>query len=223
MRKFYENYPDAQILQQAVAKLPWGHNVVLLDKVKTNQERLWYAEQCIKNGWSRNILQVFIENALFKRDGKAITNFTHTLPSPQSDLAQQITRDPYCFKFLCLEENFREKELEQGLINHMQKLLLELGKGFAFVGRQHRLEIDGKEFVIDLLFYYIPMHCYAIVELKNSEFQPEFAGKMNFYLSAIDRLMKTEHNNPTIFHKRTLSCLLYATGCCLFHFVLCFV
>ncbi len=198
MRQFADAYPDFKITQQAVAQIPWGHNIVLLTKLKDRAERLWYAKKTIENGWSRSMLLIWIENNLYKREGKAITNFKDTLPLPQSDLAQQITRDPYCFQFLSLEENFREKELEIGLIDHIQKLLLEFGRGFAFVGRQCRLEIDGKEFSIDLLFYHTVLHCYIITELKIEEFQPEFAGKMNFYLGAVDRLLKKENDNPSI-------------------------
>lgn len=198
MRRFYETYPDHQILQQLVAKLPWGHNIILIDKLDSNEKRLWYAQKVIENGWSRNMLLIWIENNLYGREGKAITNFKNTLPNPQSDLAQQVTRDPYCFQFLTLEEDFRERELEKGLMDHVQKLLSEFGRGFAFVGRQCCLEVDGKEFFVDLLFYHTHLHCYVVAELKTDEFQPEFAGKMNFYLGAVDRLLKTDMDNPSI-------------------------
>jgi predicted nuclease of restriction endonuclease-like (RecB) superfamily len=198
MRQFFDAYPDLEITKQAVAQIPWGHNILLIQKLRTVEERLWYASKTIENGWSRSMLLIWIENNLYKREGKAITNFKDTLPLPQSDLAQQMTRDPYCFQFLSLEEDFREKELEKGLIDHVQKLLSEFGRGFAFVGRQCSLEVDGKEFLLDLLFYHTTLHCYVIAELKTEEFQPEFAGKMNFYLGAVDRLMKKDNDNPSI-------------------------
>lgn len=198
MRRFYETYPDAQILQQLVAKLPWGHNIILMEKLSSNEERLWYANKTVENGWSRSLLTIWIENKLYHREGKAVTNFKTTLPQPQSDLAQQMTRDPYCFQFLSLEENFKEKELEKGLIDHVQNLLSEFGRGFAFVGRQCRLEIDGEDFMIDLLFYHLTLHSYVIAELKTEKFKPEYAGKMNFYLGAVDRLLKKENDNPSI-------------------------
>lgn len=198
MAQFAKEYPDFLIGQQAVGQIPWGHNMILLQKLTDTQERLWYANKTIENGWSRSTLLIWIENNLYRREGKAVTNFASALPSPQSDLAQQITKDPYCFQFLSMEEDFREKELEQGLIDHVQKLLMEFGRGFAFVGRQICIEVDGKDFFIDLLFYHTDLHCYIVAELKVDEFQPEFAGKMNFYLGAVDRLLKKENDNPSI-------------------------
>lgn len=195
---FYSNYPDFTILQQPVAKLPWGHNILLMDKLKSNEERLWYAKKAIENGWSRSMLIVWIENDLYRREGKATTNFKDTLPLPQSDLAQQATKDPYIFDFLSMDEDFRESELEKGLIDHIQKLLMEFGRGFAFVGRQVCLEVDGDEFFVDLLFYHTALHCYVVVELKTEKFKPEFAGKMNFYLGAVDRILKKEKDNPSV-------------------------
>lgn len=198
MRQFAEAYPDFEITQQPVAQIPWGHNVLLLTKLKEINQRLWYAQKIIENGWSRSILLIWIENNLYKREGKAITNFKHTLPSPHSDLAQQSTKDPYIFDFISMDEKFRERELEKGLIDHVQSLLMEFGRGFAFVGRQISLEVDGDEFLVDLLFYNTSLHSYVIVELKTSSFKPEFAGKMNFYLGAVDRLLKKENDNPSI-------------------------
>jgi len=198
MRQLYDAYSDAEFAQQLVAQIPWGHNTILLQKLNNTEERLWYAAKIIENGWSRSMLLIWIENNIYKREGKAITNFKSTLPHPQSDLAQQITRDPYCFEFLSLEEDFREKELEKGLLDHIQKLLMEFGRGFAFVGRQCPLEIDGDEFLVDLLFYHTTLHCYVIVELKTEKFKAEFAGKMNFYLGAVDRILKKENDNPSI-------------------------
>lgn len=198
MRQFYDAYPEREITQQPVAQIPWGHNTLLLEKVKNSKERLWYASKTIENGWSRAMLVIWIENDLYNREGKAITNFKNTLPSPHSDLAQQATKDPYLFDFLSMDEKFREKELEQGLIDHIQKLLMEFGRGFAFIGRQCELILDGKSFLVDLLFYHVVLHAYVIVELKTVEFEPEFAGKMNFYLGVVDRLLKKENDNPSI-------------------------
>lgn len=198
MRDFYEAYQDPTILQQVVAKLPWGHNILLLDSLKTDKERLWYAAKTIENGWSRSMLTVWIENDLYSRDGKAVTNFKKALVSPQSDLAQQATKDPYVFEFVSMTEDFKERELEKELIDHIQNLLMEFGRGFAFVGRQVRLEVDGDEFFLDLLFYHTALHCYVVVELKTEKFKPEFAGKMNFYLGAVDRYLKKENDNPSI-------------------------
>jgi len=198
MVAFAREYQKNPIAQQAVAQIPWGHNILLLDKIQDNTKRLWYAEKTIEHGWSRSMLLVWIENDLYGREGKAISNFKETMPSIQSDLAQQITKDPYCFQFLSLEKDFKERELEQGLIDHVQKLLLEFGRGFAFVGRQVCLPVDGKDFFLDLLFYHTTLHCYVVCELKTEEFQPEFAGKMNFYLGAVDMLLKKENDNQSI-------------------------
>lgn len=198
MAQLAKEYPDFLIGQPPAGQITWSHNIVLLQKLDNREERTWYAKKTIENGWSRNMLKIWIENNLYHREGKAISNFKDTLPLPQSDLAQQMTRDPYCFQFLSMEANFREMELEKGLIDHVQKLLSEFGRGFAFVGRQCRFEIDGDEFVIDLLFYHTTLHCYIITELKAVQFKPEFAGKMNFYLGAVDRLLKKENDNPSI-------------------------
>jgi predicted nuclease of restriction endonuclease-like (RecB) superfamily len=206
MRAFYIAYSNCPTAVRQLQKdnlepflnIPWGHNFILLDKLKSFEERMWYAKKTLENGWSRSMLTIWIENDLYRREGKAITNFKTCIPAPQSDLAQQATKDPYVFNFLSMDANFREKELEQGLIDHMQKLLMEFGRGFAFVGRQCCLEVDGKEFFVDLLFYHIALHSYVVVELKTEEFQPEFAGKMNFYLGAVDRLLKKENDNPSI-------------------------
>jgi predicted nuclease of restriction endonuclease-like (RecB) superfamily len=203
MRAFYQAYEKvpqavAQLTDLPVFSLPWGHNTLILEKVKNTKARLWYAAKTIENGWSRSMLIIWIENDLYNREGKAITNFKSTLPAVQSDLAQQATKDPYLFDFLCLDEKFRESELEQSLIDHIQKLLMEFGRGFAFVGRQCELIIDGDEFFVDLLFYHTVLHCYVVVELKTGKFKPEFAGKMNFYLGAVDRLFKKENDNPSI-------------------------
>lgn len=197
MRKFSETYLDINCAT-AVAQIPWGHNIVLMDKVTTLEQRLWYAQQTLENGWSRSVLGMWIESDLYGRQGKAITNFRRTIPSLQSDLAEQVLKDPYNFQFLALEKRFREKELEQGLIEHIQKFLLELGEGFAFVGRQYKIEVSEKEYFVDLLFYHLHLRCYIVVELKATDFDPRDTGQLNFYLSAIDDLMRHQDDKPTI-------------------------
>jgi predicted nuclease of restriction endonuclease-like (RecB) superfamily len=171
---------------QAVAEIPWFHNVVLIEKLKDPAERLWYAEKIVEHGWSRAVLVHQIELDLYGRKGKAITNFRETLPSPQSDLAQQILKDPYIFDFLALADGARERELHLGLIEHLREFMLELGVGFAFVGSQYHVEVDEQDYYIDLLFYHLNLRAFVAIDLKVEEFKPEFAGKMNFYLSAID-------------------------------------
>lgn len=198
MVQFAREYPDFEISQQAVGQIPWGHNIALLQKIDNQEERIWYAKKTIENGWSRNVLVTWIENKLFHRQGKAVNNFKQTLPALQSDLAEQTLKDPYCFDFLALRENFEEKELENGLLEHIQKFLLELGAGFAFIGRQYHLEVGGNDFYIDLLFYHTKLRCYCVIELKNTNFKPEYAGKMNFYLSAVDDLVRHPDDKPTI-------------------------
>jgi len=195
MRAFAEAWP---IVQQPVALLPWGHNVRLLDLTKSADERLWYAEQAIRNGWSRNVLVMQIESGLFRRQGKAITNFQATLPAPQSDLAQQILKDPYNFDFLTLTQEARERDLEHGLLAHLRQFLIELGVGFAFVGSQVPLEVGGEDFKLDLLFYHLKLRCFVVIDLKMGAFKPEYAGKMNFYLSAIDDMLRHPDDKPSI-------------------------
>lgn len=198
MTQFAKENPEFQISQTVFGQITWSHNIVLLQKLNNKKERSWYASKAIENGWSSRMLVIWIENDLYNRDGKAISNFKDTLPLPQSDLAQQVTKDPYIFDFLSMDEDFRERELEQGLIDHVQKLLMEFGRGFALVGRQCKLEVDGDDFFVDLIFYHTSLHAYVIVELKTEKFKPEFAGKMNFYLGAVDRLMRKENDNPSI-------------------------
>ena len=184
MRAFAEAWPDEQIMQAPLAQITWYHNIALVEKLSKPQERLWYARQAVQNGWSRNVLVHQIESGVYKRQGKALTNFTRTLPAPQSDLAQQVVKDPYNFDFLTLAAEAHERELERGLIEHIRDFLLELGVGFAFVGSQYPLEVGGQEFRIDLLFHHLRFRALVVVELKTGESQPEFSGKMNFYLSA---------------------------------------
>ncbi|WP_165223270.1 PDDEXK nuclease domain-containing protein [Aquisphaera insulae] len=198
MRAFAEAWPEEPIVQQLVAQIPWGHNVRLLDHVKDPDERVWYIRKTIENGWSRNILEIQIETDLYRHQGKALNNFAATLPKPQSDLAEQILKDPYNFDFLTLGDAAREREIERGLMEHIRQFLLELGVGFAFVGSQHRLEVGGEEFFIDLLFYHLKLRAYVVIELKATEFRPEHAGKMNFYLSAVDDLLRHPQDAPTI-------------------------
>lgn len=197
MRQFAEAYPDS-IRETAVSQIPWGHNIMLLQRVDTLQKRLWYAQQTIENGWSRDMLASWIKSDLFSRQGKAVNNFKKTLPELQSDLAEQTLKDPYNFSFLALDKKYREQELEQGLVDHIQKFLMELGQGFAFIGRQHRFEVSGKEYSIDLLFYHVKLRCYVVVELKATEFDPRDAGQMSFYLSAVDDLLRHPEDRPTI-------------------------
>lgn len=197
MRQFAEEYPNG-IYETAVSQIPWGHNIVLLQKLDDTKERLWYAGQVIVNGWSRNVLLNWIESDLYHRQGKAINNFKNTLPELQSDLAEQMLKDPYNFSFLALDHKYREQELEQGLVQHIQTFLIELGQGFAFVGRQYPLEVAEKDYSIDLLFYHLKLRCYVVVELKATEFDPRDAGQMSFYLSAVDDLIRHPEDRPTI-------------------------
>lgn len=178
--------------------LPWGSNIILIEKVKDPATRLWYARKTLENGWSRAVLTVQIESRLHERSGKAITNFERTLPPAQSDMAREVLKDPYTFDFLTLGEDAHERDLERGLVEHVQKLLLEMGAGFAFVGRQVPLEVGDEDYYLDLLFYHLRLRCFVVVDLKMRPFEPEFAGKMNFYLSAVDDQMRHEHDAPTI-------------------------
>lgn len=198
MRAFAEAWPDSEFVQQVVALLPWGHNVRLLDAIKAPAERTWYARQAIEHGWSRNVLVHQIASGLFARQGSALTNFSRTLPAPQSELAQQILKDPYTFDFLSLGPEMLERDLERGLIEHLRALILELGKGFAFVGSQYHLEVGGQDYYLDLLFYHLRLRCFVVIELKIEDFKPEFAGKMNFYLSAVDDQLRHKDDQPTI-------------------------
>lgn len=198
MRKFAEIWDDEQFVQQAAAQIPWFHNCVILDKTKTTEEREFYIQKTIENGWSRNILVLQIESNLYERQGNAVTNFELTLPKPQSDLANQLLKDPYNFDFLTLHDAAVERDLEKALLENIQRFLLELGVGFAFVGSQYNLEVGGEDFFIDLLFYHVNLRCYVVIDLKMGKFKPEFAGKMNFYLSAVDDLLKNEGDEPSI-------------------------
>ena len=198
MRAFAEAWPDEEFVQQAVAQIPWGHNVRILDYVKDPAHREWYIRATLEHGWSRDVLVHQIESGLHKRAGAAVTNFERTLPPPQSDLAQQITKDPYTFDFLRISEDVHERELERGLVAHLRDFLLELGIGFAFVASQYRLDVGGNDFYIDLLFYHLKLRCYVVIDLKAKAFEPEFVGKMNFYLSAVDDLLRHPDDKPSV-------------------------
>ncbi|MEX3614422.1 MAG: PDDEXK nuclease domain-containing protein [Burkholderia gladioli] len=198
MRAFAESWPESEVVQEVLAQLSWYHHVALLDKLKDRIARTWYAKAAIEYGWSRNILVMQIETRLYEREGKAITNFAQRLPAPQSDLAAAVLKDPYVFDFLGLGREAQERTIENALVDHIVRFLLELGAGFAFVGRQVHLEVGGDDFFIDLLFYHLKLRCYVVVELKATSFKPEYTGQLNFYLSAVDGLLRHEHDQPTI-------------------------
>lgn len=198
MRSLAAFYVDREFVQQVVAQIPWGHITHLIDHIKDSHERDFYIQQTIENGWSRNVLVHQIESGLYERQGKAVTNFSHTLPSEQSDLAQDMIKDPYHFDFLGFGKDLKERVLEQKLVERVKDFLLELGKGFAYVGNQYHLEVGGQDHYLDLLFYHLRLRCYIVIELKVGDFQPEYAGKMNFYLSAVDDLLRHPDDHPTL-------------------------
>ena len=186
------------ILQRSVAQLPWGINITLMQKIAHLPTRLWYVERALEQGWTRDTLTLQIKNRAHERQGAAITNFATTLPEAHAVIAQGLLKDPYLFDFLTLEEPFHERELETGLLLHLEKFLLELGRGFAFVGRQYRIEVSDREFYLDLLFYHLHLRCFIVIDLKKGDFKPEYAGKMNFYCSAVDDLLRHDHDVITI-------------------------
>ena len=198
MRKFAENYPDMEIVQQAAAQIPWFHNCAILDKVQDAQQREWYIRATIEYGWSRAVLVHQIDSDLYIRQGKALPNFQTTLPAPQSELAQQLVKDPYSFEFLGLGPDVSERQLEASLIGRLKTFLIELGKGFAFVGQQYHLDVGDEDYYLDLLFYHLHLRCYVVIDLKVVPFKPEFAGKMNFYLSAVDDQLRHHNDQPSI-------------------------
>jgi len=198
MRSFAEAWPDPAIVQRVVGQLPWGQNIELLAKLKAPEDRLWYAEAALEHGWSRPVLAAQIQTRLRDRKGQAITNFGTALPPAASDLAQQILKDPYQFDFLSLTESTKERELERALVLRVKDLLLEMGKGFTFIGSQHHLEVGGQDWFVDLLFYHRRLRCLIAVDLKIGAFQPEHAGKMNFYLAALDDQDREPGDNPSI-------------------------
>jgi predicted nuclease of restriction endonuclease-like (RecB) superfamily len=201
VRQWHEFWQSGAIGQQAVAQLasiPWGHNLAIMAKCKTHAEALYYVTQAQTHGWSRSVLTHQIESGLWQREGKAITNFAQTLPAPQSDLAKQMLKDPYVFDFLSLGKEHTERELEKALIDHVTQFLLELGAGFAYLGRQVHVQVGERDFYLDLLFYHARLHCYVVIELKTVDFEPEFAGKLNFYIKAVDAQMRSANDAPTI-------------------------
>ena len=201
IRQWYVFWQDVENGQQAIAQLvtiPWGHNLTMISKCSGHAEALYYAQKIQSNGWSRAVLTHQIESGLWQREGKALTKFSQALPAPQSDLAQQMLKDPYVFDFLSLTSDYTERELEKALIDHITQFLLELGAGFAYMGRQVPIQVGEREFFLDLLFYHIGLRCYVVVELKTVDFEPEFAGKLNFYLKAVDEQRRGEHDAPTI-------------------------
>ena len=199
MVRFYREYPEIEIVQSVTAQITWTHNIEIL-RVESKEQRLWYINKTIENGWSVNVLAHQIDTNLYDRqiEQKKVSNFPTNLPSPQSELALETMKDPYVFDFIELKEDAKEKDLEDALINNITKVLLELGKGFAFVGNQYHLEVAGEDYYIDLLFYNIKLKCYVVIELKVGEFKPEYAGKLSFYLTAIDEQVKEVNDNPTI-------------------------
>jgi predicted nuclease of restriction endonuclease-like (RecB) superfamily len=198
MRAFAQAWPEADFVQQAAAQLPWFHLCTLIDKLKTREERDWYLAQAVAHNWSRNVLEMQIETNARARAGQAVTNFAERLPAPLSDLARESLKDPYRFDFLGLHDDAQERAVEGALVRHVTQFLLELGAGFAFVGRQVLLDVGGDEFFIDLLFYHLKLRCYVVIELKAGKFKPEHLGQLGFYLTAVDRQVKGEHDNPTI-------------------------
>lgn len=211
MVQFYKEYRDIGIVQLPVAQIEksdnqyllifqvsWSHNIILIQKIKERELRYWYMQRTIEEGWGRDTLIQKIKQEVHKKEGKLISNFKSILPPSNSELVQQSFKDPYLFDFVTMAEPFRERELELNLVKHMEKFLLELGSGFAFVGRQHHLEVSEKDFYIDLLFYHLKLRCYVVIELKKGEFKPSYSGQINFYCSAVDELLAHENDNPTI-------------------------
>ena len=204
-RQFYLFYqkvivqqPVGLFINELVAQIPWGHNIQIFTKAKDINEAKFYIQQTIGNGWSRDVLSLQIKSNLYQRSGKTISNFQQTLPNPLSELAQQTLKDPYIFDFMTMSQPYKERDIENQLVNHITKFLLELGKGFAFVGQQYHITIAENDYYIDLLFYHTRLKCFVVIELKNKKFVPEYAGKLNFYLSAVDSLVKQDDDNATI-------------------------
>ena len=200
MAKFAARFSERKIVQEVLAQITWYHNIILMDKIDDIEERKWYIKEIVQNGWSSNMLKMQIDGKVYERQALAekITNFDLTLPSVQSDLAIQTMKDPYLFDFISIKGKVKELEIENAMINKIKNVLIELGKGFAFVGSEYKLEVGGKEYFIDLLFYHLKLKCYIVVELKAREFEPTDAGQLNFYLSAVDDLVKDKDDNATI-------------------------
>jgi predicted nuclease of restriction endonuclease-like (RecB) superfamily len=200
MAKFATTWPDIKIMQRSVAQLPWRHNITLMEKLKDQKQRLWYAKETVINSWSRDILVHQIETNLYARQAtvQKVSNYNKRLQKPQNYLAVQAMKDPYVFDFIPIEKSTIERDIENELVKNITKFLLELGTGFAFIGHQYHLEVGGKDFYIDLLFYNLVLRCYVVIELKTGDFEPEHAGKLNFYLSAVDAKLKSPEDNPSI-------------------------
>ena len=200
MAKFAETYPNREFVQTVSAQIPWSHNIAIIEKVKDPEQRIWYIQKTAENGWSHNVLIHQIESGLYQRQVLVdkVSNFESRLPSPQSELAAQTMKDPYVFDFIPFREEMLERDIEQVLVRDVTKLLLELGTGFAFLGNQYHLNVGGDDFYIDLLFYNLNLRCYVVIELKTGDFKPEYAGQLNFYLSAVDGILKKEEDNPSI-------------------------
>ena len=198
MKKFYLEYKNNEVVQRIVAQLPWRHNIVLMSKIKDNNLRIKYADAALKNGWSKDMLVMQIDNNYHLRIGNSSNNFKMALSDINSDLANSIIKDPYIFDFLTLKENYKEKELEQAMIKKIKDILLELGKGFSFVGNQYKVSTEYNDYYIDLLFYHLDLRCYIVVELKVTEFKPEYIGQLGFYVTAVNEILKKETDNQTI-------------------------
>lgn len=198
MRMFYEEYATDEKWQQVVAKLPWGHNLLLIEKIKDKEIRKLYVDGILKNGWSRNVLAMQIEKGYHTRIGSSNNNFNNLLPPENSDIVNNTVKDPYIFDFITLREDYKEKELEIAMIEKIRDVLLELGKGFSFVGNQYKISMSDKDYYIDLLFYHLELRCYIVVELKATEFKPEYIGQLGFYVTAVDETLKKEYDNQTI-------------------------
>ena len=200
MAKFAETYPNREFVQTVSAQIPWSHNIAIIEKVKDPEQRIWYIQKTAENGWSHNVLIHQIESGLYQRQVLVdkVSNFESRLPSPQSELAAQTMKDPYVFDFIPFRDEMLERDIEQALVRDVTNLLLELGTGFAFLGNQYHLNVGGDDFYIDLLFYNLNLRCYVVIELKAGDFKPEYAGQLNFYLSAVDGILKKEEDNPSI-------------------------
>ena len=198
MRRFAETWPDPAIVRQLVAQLPWSSNILLMQKLDSQDQRIWYAQQAIENGWGREALAEHIRACAWERSGKAVNNFSVSLPSPESEMAAQLFKDPYWFDFMGTDQLRREREVEKKLIEHIQEFLIELGQGFAFVGRQVHLELDGDDYYLDLLFYHLKLRCYVVIELKVRDFEPGFLGQLNMYQNVVNKVLRHPDDKPTI-------------------------
>lgn len=201
MKKFYTEYKDLSILPMPLAKLPWSFNSLLIDKIKELDKRIWYAEKCIENGWTIVVLDHQIDLKLYERqaeNNKKMNNFSENLPVIQGELATEVMKDPYIFELVGIDEKISEKNLEKAMVEKIKNVLLELGKGFSFVGNQYKVSTENKDYYVDLLFYHLTLKCYVVVELKTVDFEPEFIGQLQFYITAVDETVKKETDNPTI-------------------------